>query len=581
MKRFFSVCIAVFLLLSAVTAIFAVDAPDVNVDVTGFVITINVTTDTPADKAVTAYIRSATWSDKKLYGISNTKVYAEDNGVYVYTLRFVMQTTDLTGSYVAYVNCDTAVTKAFDYVSPSDKVNYYNALDSAPAVAADNVTSDTIYDILTDERYDTYVYREAEYAALSPTVRAMVDKEIENWNLTATLETVGAIEADFKARMDEVLVRAEIANSAEKKSTPEQDAIAATSFETAVSVAANAGKLDDTYYSEFDVDGKATVRNMMNPATLTGITYNELSQRFSESVALAVYNTMDYLMMSEVYAYYAEQNIVEPLDASKMSKIKASEPFRLMKLSIDNVNSIDELEENLETYVDAAIAALPSGGSVGGGSSTGGSGASFGGSGAGAAINVNQNANVNNESKVSFSDLGYVSWAETAINELACRGIVSGRGDGKFHPNDHVSREEFAKMIVLAFRGYDANAICEFSDVNRDGWSYSYIASAYELGLVTGVDSNNFDPTGVITREQMAVILNRAYEATGKSVSDSALGFVDSDKISNYAKDAVAKLSNLGIMNGVGENRFEPKEYVTRAQAAKAIYETINAAQVK
>ncbi len=569
MKRLISACLAVLVLLSTVTVAFAVDTPVVAVDPTGFNIEVTVTTANLADKEVTGYIRKG--ADTKLYGIDvvQPSAYTQVDGKYVYTLNFVMNDTDLTGQYTVYTNCGTAVTKAFDYVSPSDKVAYYNALDAAPAGDG----AGTIYSILTDAQYDAYVYKEAEYTALNSAVRALVDNEIKNWNLAATLANIGTVESNFKDWMDEVLVRAGLASSAEIKSDPLEEAAAAASFEAAVAAAAEADKLDDTYYADFTADVKAEVRSAMNPSTLTGITYDELALRFSESVVLAVYNKMDYLKLKDVYTYYVGKDVVAALDATKMAKVEASEPFRLMKLEVASVSTIDELESKLPDYVDAAYDALPQK------KPSTGSGLVFGGTGTGAVADAFEQKE--EEVKPSFSDLGSVSWAEPAIKELSSRGVVAGRGDGKFYPNDNVSREEFVKMIVLAFRGYDKNAVCSFADVSRDDWSYSYIASGYRLGLVTGVDSKNFEPAGIITREQMAVILNRAYEAAGKRASASTLGYADSGSISDYAKDAVAKLSNLGVMNGVGGNRFAPGENVTRAQAAKAIYETVNVAEVE
>jgi len=180
-----------------------------------------------------------------------------------------------------------------------------------------------------------------------------------------------------------------------------------------------------------------------------------------------------------------------------------------------------------------------------------------------------------NQGNVVFNDLGPVSWAQEAITYLAEHGIVAGRGNGIFAPNDGVTREEMVKLVVTAFSDTNSGAECDFSDVSTDRWSYPYIATAFNLGLITGVDASNFEPTGSITRENLAVILYRTYNYAGKKVVAENASYTDSENISSYAKDAVNAMAKLGIMEGMGDGTFSPKTVVTRAQAAKVIYSLI------
>jgi len=128
---------------------------------------------------------------------------------------------------------------------------------------------------------------------------------------------------------------------------------------------------------------------------------------------------------------------------------------------------------------------------------------------------------------------------------------------------------------VTAFSDTNSGAECDFSDVSTDRWSYPYIATAFNLGLITGVDASNFEPTGSITRENLAVILYRTYNYAGKKVVAENASYTDSENISSYAKDAVNAMAKLGIMEGMGDGTFSPKTVVTRAQAAKVIYSLI------
>ena len=157
------------------------------------------------------------------------------------------------------------------------------------------------------------------------------------------------------------------------------------------------------------------------------------------------------------------------------------------------------------------------------------------------------------------------------------KGIVSGMGEGKFSPNGQVTREQFAKMLVRALGEYDENAVCSFSDVAEGSWYYSYVASAFNSGIVYGVSDESFGTGRRITREDMAVMAYRASVKAGKmSATDAYEVFADDELFADYSKEAVYTLKAHGIMSGKGENKFEPKAYATRAEAARIIYGLIN-----
>lgn len=177
--------------------------------------------------------------------------------------------------------------------------------------------------------------------------------------------------------------------------------------------------------------------------------------------------------------------------------------------------------------------------------------------------------------KAVFNDLGNVSWAKEAIEALAQKGVISGKANGVFAPEDNVTREEFVKLIVVALELEDDKAAAEFSDIEPERWSKKYIASAYNLGIISGVTEDKFMPGETLTREQMATIIYRAYSLYGDEKT-SAVAFDDDKDISQYAKEAVGVLAAKGIINGTGNNKFAPKGIVTRAQAAQIVYGLLN-----
>jgi len=172
------------------------------------------------------------------------------------------------------------------------------------------------------------------------------------------------------------------------------------------------------------------------------------------------------------------------------------------------------------------------------------------------------------EEKELFDDLDSVEWAKEAILTLAEKGIISGRGNNKFDPNGTVTREEFVKMIVGAAGLYDSSAKSDFADVAPGSWYESYVASAVNNGLVKGQGEKMFGVGQPITRQDVCVIASGILNGE----FNGELSFNDNDKISDYAKESVRKLTASGVVSGMGDGSFMPLSTCTRAQAAKIIY---------
>jgi hypothetical protein len=175
----------------------------------------------------------------------------------------------------------------------------------------------------------------------------------------------------------------------------------------------------------------------------------------------------------------------------------------------------------------------------------------------------------------AFSDLSSAEWAKEAITSLYNNGIINGKTASTFAPNDDITRAEFAKIVVKAFGLEDTSAnTSEFSDVSPSDWYYTSVASAYNSGIIKGYENGEFGVNDKITRQDMAVIIYRAAQAAGKSITAVKDGviFDDAAGISTYAAEAVDALQKAGVINGMTETTFAPKSTATRAQAAQMIY---------
>ena len=150
---------------------------------------------------------------------------------------------------------------------------------------------------------------------------------------------------------------------------------------------------------------------------------------------------------------------------------------------------------------------------------------------------------------------GY-DWAFESIIGLTNAGIVNGMGDNKFDPSGNVTREQFCKMVVQMF-GLDAtDTTSHFNDVDETKWYAPYVTAAVNAGYVQGQSDEYFGIGEVIMRQDMATILYRAINKSGDGV---ILEFTDNSDIAAYAKDAVAELVGLGVMNGYEDGSFKPR----------------------
>ncbi|WP_274472052.1 MULTISPECIES: S-layer homology domain-containing protein [unclassified Paenibacillus] len=174
----------------------------------------------------------------------------------------------------------------------------------------------------------------------------------------------------------------------------------------------------------------------------------------------------------------------------------------------------------------------------------------------------------------SFTDT-HNHWAMEEIDWMARRLLVNGVSPSEFRPEGAVSRAEFAAMLVraLGIKAQGTPSHVTFSDVSETAWYYREVLAAAQSGLVNGLESGRFAPDENITREQMAVMMARAYSfvTSGKSAlsaDTSTDKFKDSDRIQSWAKDAVALVVKMGIMQGMTDDTYVPEGITTRAQAA-------------
>jgi hypothetical protein len=184
---------------------------------------------------------------------------------------------------------------------------------------------------------------------------------------------------------------------------------------------------------------------------------------------------------------------------------------------------------------------------------------------------VGSNGEVKNPASVTFRDIEK-SYAKEAIIYLAQKGIVKGYSDGSFGGSGKVTRAEFAIFIKRAF-GY--NSIVpfqnEFTDVFSSSWYYSEIAPVLEQGIIKGFNDGTLRPNAYVTREQASSMIENVMKKQGYVLS-SFTWYEDNQMISNWARNSINLVAQEAIMKGYPDQKFMPKEHLTRQEAAMIIY---------
>ena len=181
--------------------------------------------------------------------------------------------------------------------------------------------------------------------------------------------------------------------------------------------------------------------------------------------------------------------------------------------------------------------------------------------------------------EVSFKDVAANDWYNEAVSYMAAKGIISGVGEGRFAPDNNVTRADF---LIMVMNLYDIEVDMTITDNFADAGSkyYTrYLGTAKRLGLISGVGGNKYTPEATISRQDMFVLLYRALDKLGKlpaGTSGKSLGsFNDTEDIAAYARDAVKLFVETGTISGDRKN-LTPKATSTRAQAAQVLYNLLS-----
>ncbi|SES90032.1 S-layer homology domain-containing protein [Paenibacillus sp. NFR01] len=169
------------------------------------------------------------------------------------------------------------------------------------------------------------------------------------------------------------------------------------------------------------------------------------------------------------------------------------------------------------------------------------------------------------------SDLGG-HWANATITAWLERGLVSGDPDGRFRPDDKITRAELVKLVNRAF-GYTQTREIHFTDAVSGQWYYPELQIAGAAGYIQGYADGSFGPNRPVSRQELAVMLGKLLKVETK---DYIAEFSDTVSSPAWSKPSIAMATVNGLMGGYPDGTFKPAESLTRAEAVVILDRTLS-----
>ncbi len=153
----------------------------------------------------------------------------------------------------------------------------------------------------------------------------------------------------------------------------------------------------------------------------------------------------------------------------------------------------------------------------------------------------------------TFDDIKDIYWAKKEVEVLASKGIIRGKDQNNFKPNEPLKRADFILMLIRAF-GFESSIKDNFSDVSKSSYYYDAVGIAKSIGLAFGRGNNLFKPEEYISREEMMLLVDRALIIAGNRNANTNITLIrkfrDFDQISPYAVESIVRLVEENIVQG-------------------------------
>jgi len=170
-----------------------------------------------------------------------------------------------------------------------------------------------------------------------------------------------------------------------------------------------------------------------------------------------------------------------------------------------------------------------------------------------------------------FRDVDEDDWFYDDVLYVYYQGLMIGTSNTLFSPNMYLTRGMIVNILYRMAGSPDVSDLDNpFDDVSEDDWFYNAVIWAVANGIIKGFPDDTFRPDEDISRQDIAVVLDRYADFAGLELSESRdyEEFNDDADISDYARKAIERFFKAEIIHGKPGNKFDPKGFLTRAEAA-------------
>ena len=181
------------------------------------------------------------------------------------------------------------------------------------------------------------------------------------------------------------------------------------------------------------------------------------------------------------------------------------------------------------------------------------------------------------EQRKNYGDIAHLpKEVQEAIIFMTSKGFIHDREENMFDPNAEITRAEFTSFLVRTFYVLDRNLSTSFTDVLKEDWYHDYVASSEKENIIKGYPDQTFRGNEIINREQIVAVCARALHEKKKYLYpeniEEHLPFIDTEEISDWAKQVVALAFRETLIDMPEQRKFEPQKAMTRADAVVIVH---------
>jgi len=477
-----------------------------------------------------------------------------ENGEFSFKIKFPEEA--VAADYKLYAFCgEEAFEGVLRYVSNTNKIESVKAFNGVTDLSSLNKA-------IEENSFTLSIFAEDEEAA------ALYEKYKENEKLYSNFSIYG----DYSFEIEKLNESAELINKNLKTALSLVEIELCEEKASLISFVENNGDFLGIDISGITDNNKEYVYDSV--LALENITKaEEIEKVIADSVILyEIVNAENWGRIKTVYETYAEKLEID-VSSGKVDYTKVYREIYSGREAVDSVEKASlEFNRLCRKYPKQTASA--------GGGSGGGGGVSRPVPDTGVVskpvITGPVKEEIEEEVKLSFSDVPRDFWAYEPVKALYGKGIIKGMEENRFGANNNITREEVAALTVRAFGLSLKESTLIFKDVSSEAWYAAEVMIAASNGVLKGYPDGTFGAGKSITRQDLAVMLYNTLTPEEKLSSEGGRSFTDEESISAYALEAVKAMSSEGIINGYEDGSFRPGENATRAEVASLIYKLLD-----